>query len=421
VRAPQKPRGGAHRSADRPRKLTSQKSGEARNRELADGSEADGELRFPALEVKQGPRRVLYSFAVDGKILPTFTTVSRLHRDSEAEIGGYQRPEVLSHIAEIRDYLESRDPMIPNALVIAFDSRVRFEPSDVQPIEGGYSRVGTLVVPVDPEMAPEERAGWIVDGQQRAAAIRDASVGRFPICVTAFITESAHEQREQFILVNSTKPLPKGLIYELLPTTEARLPSALEKRRFPSCLLDRLNHDADSPLKGLIQTPTNPAGRIKDNSILKMLEYSLSDGALYGLTRSSSDHDVERMVAVLKAYWAAVAEVFPDAWGLPPRRSRLMHGAGIIAMGFIMDAIVDRYRRSGPPSYEQFVENIRPLRKSCRWTDGEWAFAGRNRRRWNELQNTPNDIELLVDHLLHAYRVRVWSRSARGKRNASAG
>jgi DGQHR domain-containing protein len=379
------------------------------------------DLRFPALEVRQGSRRVLYSFAVDGKLLPAFTTVSRLHRGDGEEIGGYQRPEVLSHISEIRDYLESRDPMIPNALVIAFDARVHFEPADVQPIESGYTRLGTLVVPVDSASAPEERAGWIVDGQQRAAAIRDANVSRFPICVTAFITESAHEQREQFILVNSTKPLPKGLIYELLPTTEARLPSALERRRFPSILLDRLNHDADSPLKGLIQTPTTPGGRIKDNSILKMLEYSLSDGALYGLSRSSSAHDVNRMLTVLKSYWAAVAEVFPTAWGLPPRRSRLMHGAGIVAMGFIMDAIVDRYRRSGPPSYDQFVENLKPLRKACRWIDGEWMFAGGKRRRWNELQNTPNDIELLVDHLLHAYRARVWSRSARGARNASAG
>ncbi len=45
----------------------------------------------------------------------------------------------------------------------------------------------------------------MVDGQQRSAAIREARVEAFPICVTAFITESAAEQRSQFILVNSTK------------------------------------------------------------------------------------------------------------------------------------------------------------------------------------------------------------------------
>ena len=87
-----------------------------------------------------------------------------------------------------------------------------------------------------------------MDGQQRIAAIRDASVTAFPICVVAFIEDSDAEQREQFILVNSTKPLPKGLIYELLPATKAHLPILLERRKFSAYVLDRLNHEDDSPL-----------------------------------------------------------------------------------------------------------------------------------------------------------------------------
>src|SRR6266511_3981851 len=86
-------------------------------------------LHVPALQIRQGPKRTLYSFAVDGKQLPRFAAISRIHRDDSAQIQGYQRPEVLSHIAAIRRYLESEDPMIPNALVVAFDSRVRFEPN----------------------------------------------------------------------------------------------------------------------------------------------------------------------------------------------------------------------------------------------------------------------------------------------------
>ena len=57
---------------------------------------------------------------------------SRRFRESAetaVEIEGYQRPEVLSHIGEIRNYLESQSPMVPNAIVVAFDSRVHFEPS----------------------------------------------------------------------------------------------------------------------------------------------------------------------------------------------------------------------------------------------------------------------------------------------------
>lgn len=370
------------------------------------------ELRFPAIRIKQGSGRSLFTFAVDGKLLSRFATVSRLHRDEGQMLGGYQRPEVLAHIREIREYVESKSAIIPNAIVIAFDKRVRFERSDVEPIGPSYTSVGTIVIPFDESRPPHESPGWIVDGQQRVAAIRDANISQFPICVTAFITKSAREQREQFILVNSTKPLPKGLIYELLPTTDAKLPSLLERRRFPALLLDRLNHDPDSPLCGVIQRPTTPGGLIKDNSILRMLENSLGHGALYLTATEKGEGEVtERLLAIVKEFWWAVREAFPSAWGLPPRRSRLMHGAGVVGLGFLMDAISDHYRATSRPSRQDFARDLVPMRGICHWTDGEWDFGGGIRRRWNELQNTPGDIQLLSDYLLTQYKTRVWSRS----------
>lgn len=373
-----------------------------------------GELRLPALEVRQGQGRTLYSFAVDGKLLPQFTTVSRVRR-GESAIEGYQRPEVLSHIAEIRAYLESGTPMIPNALVVAFDGRVRFEPAEGNS-GSAYSHLGTLVIPLDPSQPEEDRPGWLVDGQQRAAAIREARVDSFPVCVVGFIAGDDQEQREQFILVNSTKPLPKGLIYELLPTTRTRLPSLLQSRRFPAQLLERLNRDAASPLRGLIRTPTTVEGLIKDNSILKMLENSLSDGVLYRFRGSGAeDGDAESMLRVLHAFWGAVAEVFRDAWGINPRRSRLMHGAGIIGMGFVMDAIADRHRQQGIPTLEQFRADMEPLREACRWTDGYWDFGPGIQRKWNEIQNTPRDIQILANYLLVQYKLRVWNQTAQTK------
>src|SRR5688572_27328015 len=109
--------------------------------------EQRGELRVPAIEVRQSPGRLLYSFAVDGKQIPGFATVSRIRRTG-TELQGYQRPEVLSHIAEIRTYLESQSPMVPNAIVVAFDSRVVFEPHDERAPVAEYARAGTLVIPM---------------------------------------------------------------------------------------------------------------------------------------------------------------------------------------------------------------------------------------------------------------------------------
>lgn len=372
------------------------------------------ELRLPALEVKQSSGNVLYQFAVDGKLVPRFATVSRIRRSQSGGLKGYQRPEVLSHIAEIRKYLESaQSPRIPNAVVIAFDSRVAFEPGKGH--ADTFSRPGTLIIPLLEEEAEEDHPGFIVDGQQRLAAIRTANLSNFPMPVTAFITNDVKEQTEQFILVNSTKPLPKGLIYELLPNTETSLPTILSRRRFPAMLLQRLNLDADSPMRGKIQTPTNPGGTIKDNSILKMLENSLADGLLSRIAGEEAEgfpgRDeliVERMLETLKKYWTAVQSVWPEAWSLPPRKSRLIHGAGIIAIGLLMDSIGDRNANSRPESI-QFQKDLEKIQDYCHWISGTWEFGVGIRRKWNEIQNTPKDIEILSTHLNREYKKRmVW-------------
>ena len=371
-------------------------------------------LRVPAIEVRQGDQRVLYSFAIDGKSVPTFAAVSRVRR-ADGQLEGYQRPEVLSHISEIRQYLESAGPMIPNAIVLAFDKRVSFAPSPNGAAHPEYLRVGTLSIPVDPNLGDSQKPGFVVDGQQRLAAIRDASVQSFPVCVTAFLTESVAEQIEQFILVNSTKPLPKGLIYELLPGTIARLPTLLERRRFPAHLLDQLNYAETSPLKGMIQTPTTTTGVIKDTSILRLIENSLSDGLLYRFRDPRTGRgEVDQMLLGLQNFWSAVRRVFPTAWGLPPRRSRLMHGAGVVSLGLLMDAISERKRSVGVPTQDDFAEDLLPLAGMCRWTDGYWDFGPGQKRRWNEIQNTSKDIQLLSNFLLVQYKALVWNRAPAG-------
>src|SRR5690349_12933375 len=88
------------------------------------------ELRLPALAIRQNGERTLYSFAVDGKKLPLFAAVSRVKRDGSHKLDGYQRAESIQHIRTIRRYLETADAVLPNALVVAFDSRVRFDPLD---------------------------------------------------------------------------------------------------------------------------------------------------------------------------------------------------------------------------------------------------------------------------------------------------
>lgn len=366
-----------------------------------------GNLELPAIEVQQGRGRMLYLFAVDGKQLPSFTTVSRIRRSDEDGIEGYQRPEVLSHVRAIRRYIESENPLVPNALVIAFDGRVTFDP-DSGGCSSDFSRTGRLVIPVDDALDDHEKPGWIVDGQQRTAAIREARIDSFPVSVVGFITDSDAEQRAQFILVNATKPLPKSLIYELLPATDGELPEQLQRRQLPARLLERLNFDENSELRGVIQTATTPTGIIKDNSILKSLESSITDGCLYRFRDPmTGDGDVELMLAVLKPFWQAVSLVFVEDWKKPTRKSRLMHGAGVVALSFLMDAIAERFLDTRLPSLEDFIRHLRLVKPICHWSSGAWEFGPENLRRWNDIQNTPRDTQLLTSHLLFEYRRRA--------------
>ncbi|NVB61589.1 DGQHR domain-containing protein DpdB, partial [Salmonella enterica] len=289
------------------------------------------EFRVPALRIRQGEKRQLFSLAIEGKQINKIAAISRIRRGDE-NLVGYQRPEVRSHIKEIQRYIESSNPMIPNPVIIAFDQRVRFEPL----MEN--SDMGHLVIPYS-EDANFEKPGFIVDGQQRTAALREADINSFMMPVSAFIANDAEEQREQFMLVNSTKPLPKTLLYELAPHTHGRLPSDLQLRKFPSLLTQRLNF-GEGPLAGRIKTATNPDGVIADNSMIKMIDSSLREGALYRFRDPATGlGDEAKMVKLLNNFWSAVETVFTDDWDKKPRNSRLLHGVGILALGSLMDEI----------------------------------------------------------------------------------
>jgi DGQHR domain-containing protein len=366
------------------------------------------ELRLPAIRVRQGENRFVYSFAADGKDVVQFSSVSRLRNGGLENVIGYQRPEVLGHIGAIRDYLEGPSAILPNSIVLAFRSTVRFEPlcssAEEEPLVHGH-----LILIWDQDAPSSSLPAWVVDGQQRLAAIREANLISFPICVTAFQSDDVDAQREQFILLNNTKPLPKSLIYELLPGTEGLLPEHLARKRIPALLARHLNHDPGSPFYGRIRLATNSQGMVNDNSIIRMIEHSLSDGALFRIQveNQTQEFNPKPLLAVLVAFWSAVRETWPDAWQLPPRQSRLLHGAGVISLGFVMDEICEVHGTGADLTVQTARQDLEQLRDVCFWTAGRWPFGDGRQRAWNEIQNTHPDINLLSNYLLRQYRIRV--------------
>ncbi len=372
-------------------------------------SDPDRFLRLPTIEIRQGKRRI-YTFGIDGKELPRIATISRVHRDDAGDIGGYQRPEILAHVGEIRRYLESEDPLLPNSLVVAFDRRVRFEPLTGVELSGNgsYTKLGTLIIPVDDSIPDESKPGWIVDGQQRTAAIREARIRSFPVSVVCFIAKNIEEQRAQFILVNETKPLPRPLIDELLPTTNGMLPRRLALRVLPTQLIERLNNDEDSPLRGLIRTQTMPNGVIATNSMIQALKSSITDGGLYQHRDPETGYgNIDRLLGLVKPFWTAVQVVFPESWGQPARRSRLMHGSGVRSLSYLMDEIIMTRNRRSSPTVQTYTEALELIRPACRWSQGTWKFHNGEVRKWNEIQNLGRDRELLTRYLCDEYQRRT--------------
>src|SRR5687768_16747651 len=101
-------------------------------------------MEFSGLRIVQPSGGEVYLFSAFADDLLAVAQVPRVRRNSARALEGYQRPEVASHIAEIRRYLESPDAVLPNAIVIAFDDRAYFE----KLMDAPGADFGKLIVPV---------------------------------------------------------------------------------------------------------------------------------------------------------------------------------------------------------------------------------------------------------------------------------
>jgi len=123
---------------------------------------------------------------------------------------------------------------------------------------------------------------------------------------------------------------------------------------------------------------------------------SLSDGVLRELAREDDSHG--KSFELLSNYFAAVQQVFSDEWvGHKPKTSRLVHGAGISAMGYVMEYIAVTNNAS---SVNDFVKTLEKLKGKTAWNDGTWNFGKNNVRPWNAVQNVPRDWMELAHYLI---------------------
>lgn len=360
-------------------------------------------LSVRAIKAEQADGTDVFAFFLHGSDITRIADISRIQRD-ENELKGFQRREIRNHVNAITEFLDSGPVLFPNAIILAISTEVEFasargrKPGNICEV----GDAGTLTIPIYPE---GERAAWIVDGQQRSLALAKAKDKSIAVPVVGFVSAELETQREQFILVNKAKPLSTRLINELLPEVSVLLPRDLTARKLPSTLCNALNTDPSSPFHRLIRRESNAKDKVSfitDTALIEVMRLSLKSpmGALGQYKRSGGGADTSAMYETLLLYWGAVRKAFPDDWGLPPTKSRLMHSAGIRAMGALMDQIM--LRADASPNREQTVrEALERIAPHCHWTSGRWDEIDLG---WNDIQSTSQHITKLTDHILHLER-----------------
>jgi hypothetical protein len=140
---------------------------------------------------------------------------------------------------------------------------------------------------------------------------------------------------------------------------------------------------------------------VSDTGIVEMIRDRLAVGCLFSYQDPTTEEiDLPSVWAMLIAYWFAVRDTFPDAWGKPPTQSRLMHGVGIRSLGRLMDDVMHDADPRRTDLAQRAAERLSLIADQCRWTKGVWEEIDMP---WNGLENTPRHIRLLSNHLVRLY------------------
>lgn len=337
---------------------------------------------YRAIIARQSSKHICLMVAAPAREVLMWAEIERAGRSADGSLRGFQRPQIAGHIKEIRDYLADPNAVLPNPIVVAFVGGVTIQ----------EELDGTALISICPA---QSGLGFVVDGQQRLTALSGLPDKNFQVFVSILVCNDYEELRRQFVLINNTRPLPKALIYELLPGVD-NLPQRLSSRSVAAHITERLNYDEGSSLRRQIYQHTNPSGVIRDTAIQRVILNSASDGALREL--KGREDATEAAFRLLSDFYGAVQDVFPEDWkGHSPRTSRLVHGAGIVAMGYVMEFL---YARDGARDRSSFARGLSVLKGRTAWTRGSWRFSDTEIVPWNAVQNVQRHIMALAHHLV---------------------
>ena len=86
----------------------------------------DKGIKIRALKTIQRGNTPVYAFFIPGELITQIADISRIERDSDDKLEGFQRKNIQQHVNNIAAYLDQGDILFPNSIILALSPQVEF-------------------------------------------------------------------------------------------------------------------------------------------------------------------------------------------------------------------------------------------------------------------------------------------------------
>lgn len=235
--------------------------------------------------------RELYCFGMSSTRLRRVCYVTPRSHDDPDEVQRIVDPKRAKAIGE---YIKGNNSLLPNSIVVSLTA-------DVQITEGGTEGVKVLHFPDE-----VGKFAYILDGQHRLEGFKYSDGVEFDLPVVAIYNADETLRGKIFADINSKQVKVSdvhllSLYYQIkdLPIDQS---SVMD-------VIDKLNKDGDSPLKGRIKVMDGDKGWwVTNTGLKKWLSPHLTSGGV--LSAKSPSEQAQ----IFKEYFRAVSRIWPEAW-----------------------------------------------------------------------------------------------------------
>jgi DGQHR domain-containing protein len=236
--------------------------------------------------------RELYCFGMGSDRLRQVCYVTPRSHDNPEEIQRIIDPRRARQIGE---YIKAANSLLPNAVVVSLTDEITITAS-------GNEAIRVIQFP-----STTGKYAYILDGQHRLEGFKHSDGIEFDLPVVAIHNADDALRGKIFADINSKQERVSdvhllSLYYQIkdLPVDETPVMDTVE----------RLNSDADSPLKARIRMMDDDKGTwVKNTALKQWLSPHLTSGGVL------APKTVAEKAAIMKEYFGAIARLWPEAWG----------------------------------------------------------------------------------------------------------